>query len=98
MTTAKFQARALAYVTRNGFCTDRQLSRVTGCPIKAARRHLNALCKQGVAHRADIGRWVHGSIMAVKAGAKPVEVKPVVQVSDPWMLPRGFFQPTGNHA
>lgn len=108
MKSAQIKASALAFLTRHGKVTDKQLAEFIGMSPCTCWKYLDMLCKEGLAHRtygpitAQGGRFVYFNIGPEPESAKDrfdsrASVKAWVPMGivDPWMLPREFFQPTG---
>lgn len=93
----------LAYLMRHGSTTDKKAAKFLGVAHQTAYRYLAELCDDGAAHRTRTynprGTWlVTFNVGPALEVADAFDSRPVVKtwapmrVSDPWMLPREFFQ------
>lgn len=98
------KSRALAFLTRHGKVTDKQLARFIRMAPCTAWKYLDLLCAENLAHRTygplldKGGRCVFfniGPAPQVERFDSRTVVKAWVPMGivDPWMLPREFFAP-----
>lgn len=107
--TGQLRTRILAFLKYRQHATDKEVGKFAGIAHQTAHRYLDELCQDGEAHRTRAynpkGTW----FITFNYGPGPegtpadsfdlrVTVKSwaPLRISDPWMLPKEFFQ--GAHA